>query len=63
MTRKVRYIAGKSCELAKPLSDGRSAFNRDIVYTIENHTDFLRLIGSGDFVEVIVKKENKQIGN
>lgn len=53
MVRKVRYIGGSGGLLLYPLSDGRSEFFAGITYEVENYDDFMRLMNSNDFEEVL----------
>lgn len=52
MTRKVRYIAGRGCELARPLSNGLVSFEAGMVYEV-TPADLVRLTKNGEFEEAV----------
>lgn len=55
--RKVKYVAGAGCLLQNTLSDGQFSFKKGIAYEIPVYSDFLRLVSTGDFVEVVDEVE------
>lgn len=49
---KVKYIGGAGKELAYPLSNGMTSILAGQVIELSNYQDYVRLVGSPDFVEV-----------
>lgn len=59
--KKVKYIAGAGVEFSKPLTSGLREFRKDVEYTITNDKDFIRLMRSKDFVEVVVPVKEVEV--